>query len=101
MKYLSTAALALVLSVGFAQAAEQQAKIQVSGLTCPSCPYIAAQAVESIESVKILDGDYDAQAQYVLFTVSYDDALTTPAEIAAASEDYGYPGRVLESVSGS
>jgi len=101
MKYLSAAALVLVLSTSVALAAEQQAKIQVSGLTCPSCPYIAAQAIESVESVKILDGEYFGQEQYALYTVSYDDTVTTPEEIAAAPEDYGYPGKVLESVSES
>jgi periplasmic mercuric ion binding protein len=101
MKYLSAAALALALSTGVALAAEQQAKIQVSGLTCPSCPYIAAQAVESVESVKILDGEYFEQEQYALYTVSYDDAITSPEEIAAAPEDYGYPGKVLDPASGS
>lgn len=96
MKYLLTTVFAGLLSTTAVFAAEQQAKIEVSGLTCPSCPYIAAEAISSIDSVQIVDGAYDEAAQIATFVVSYDDAVTTPKAIADASDEYGYPGRVLE-----
>ncbi|MBL4750170.1 MAG: hypothetical protein JKX71_06245 [Amylibacter sp.] len=97
MKYLFTTVFAALLSTTAAFAAEQQAKIEVSGLTCPSCPYIAAEAISSVDSVQIVDGAYDAAAQTAIFVVSYDDAVTTPQVIADAPDEYGYPGVVLES----
>jgi periplasmic mercuric ion binding protein len=97
MKYLLTTVFAGLLSITTVFAAEQQTKIEVSGLTCPSCPYIAAEAISSIDSVEIIDGAYDAEAQTATFVVSYDDAVTTPEVIADASAEYGYIGIVLDS----
>lgn len=96
MKTLTSALAALLLTGSAVWAAEQQARIEVSELFCPSCPYIAAGAVRSIESVKIMEGDYDQEAEKIVFLVSYDDAITTAQEIADAPMQYGYPGRVLE-----
>ena len=100
MKYLTLSLLGFLAATG-AQAAERQASIEVSELFCPSCPYIAADAVKSIESVEIIQGDYDQDAETIVFLVSYDDAITTPEAIAEAPLQYGYPGRVLDDASGS
>jgi len=100
MRYLTLSLLGLLVATGV-QAAEKQASIEVSELSCPSCPYIAADAVKSIDSVEILQGDYDQAAEKIVFLVSYDDAITTPEAIAQASMQYGYPGRVLDDASGS
>lgn len=101
MKYLSAAVLACFLTTGAARAAEQQIRIEVSELFCPSCPYIAADAVKSIESVRIVEADYDQAAEKIVFLITYDDALTTPDAIAEAPMRYGYPGRVVPAASGS
>jgi len=90
--------LASIVLTGAASAAEQQATIEITGMTCPSCPYIAADAVQSVTSVEIVSGDFDQSAQLIVFIVTYDDALTTPQAIAAAPMEYGYPGRVLTGV---
>lgn len=97
MKQLALS-LAAVLIAGAANAAGQQVRIEVSGLSCPSCPYIAATALESVDSVEILEADYDASAQMAVYILSYDDAVTTPEAIADATMEYGYPGRVLGTV---
>ena len=90
------AAIFLVIGTsGAALAAEQVASIEVTGLTCPSCPYIAAQAVKSIESVEIVNSDYDEASQKIVFNVKFDDELTTAEAIASAPFEYGYPGSVL------
>jgi len=96
MKILTNAIAALLLTGGAVGAAEQQARIEVSELFCPSCPYIAADAVKTIESVEIIEGDYDQEAETIVFLVSYDDAITTAQAIAEAPMQYGYPGRVLD-----
>ena len=93
--------IAGLLSTTAAWAAQQQARIEVSELFCPSCPYIAADAVKTIESVEIVEADYDKDAETIVFLISYDDALTTPEAIAEAPMQYGYPGRVLDGASGS
>lgn len=89
------------LSAAVASAAERQASIEVTELFCPSCPYIAADAIKGVDSVQILEGDYDKAAEKIVFLVSYDDAVTTPEAIAEATMQYGYPGRVLDPASGS
>ena len=101
MKALLSLLAGIWLAGGAAWAAEQQARIEVSELFCPSCPYIAAEAVRSVESVDIVAGDYDQDAETIVFLVTYDDAITTPEEIAEAPMQYGYPGRVLDLASGS
>lgn len=100
MKYVMLSLLGLFAAT-VAQAAERQASIEVSELSCPSCPYIAADAVKSINSVEIIKDDYDEAAGKIVFLVRYDDAVTTPEAIAAAPMEYGYPGRVLDDASGS
>jgi mercuric ion binding protein len=96
MKYLLATVSMGLLAATTVFAAEQQTKIEVSGLTCPSCPYIAAEAIKSINSTQIVDGTYDEATQTATFVVSYDDSLTTPEEIADAPDEYGYMGIVLE-----
>lgn len=95
MKPLALSLFAMALATT-SQAAERKAKIEVTELFCPSCPYIAAQAISDLSSVDIVEGKYDQSAEKAVFVVKYDDAETTAAEIAAAPEQYGYPGRVLE-----
>ena len=90
--------LAVFLAVSVANAAEQQVRIEVGELSCPSCPYIAASALESVDSVEILEVDYDASAQMAVYTLSYDDAVTTAEAIADTTMEYGYPSRVLGAI---
>lgn len=94
MRHVIAAGL-IALAAGAAQAEERRALIEVAGLYCASCPYIAAQALQSVESVRIAGGIYDPQAQMARFVVIYDDALTTPRDLAAIPTQYGYPARVL------
>jgi periplasmic mercuric ion binding protein len=101
MKTLLGTLAVVLLASGAAMAAPQKAKIEVSELFCPSCPLIAAQAVNSIDSVEIIEGDYNQDAQTIVFLVSFDDAVTNAEEIADAQFEYGYPGRVLEILAGS
>ncbi|MFV2033814.1 MAG: hypothetical protein ACC631_01655 [Halocynthiibacter sp.] len=96
MNWLLAPTLAGLILAGAAVAGPQQVKIEVTGLTCPTCPYIAAQAIESVSSVQILDGVYDQNAQLAVFDVLFDDEVTTGSEVAAAVENYGYPARVLD-----
>lgn len=95
------AIVSAVLIAGTANAAEQRVRIEVSGLSCPSCPYIAATALRSVDSVNIVETEYDKAAQLAVYLLTYDDAVTTPEAIAGATMEYGYPGRVLDAAPGS
>lgn len=95
LKPLSLSLFALAMATA-AQAAERQAKIEITKLSCPSCPYIAAKAIRDVASSNIIEVDYDPAAQRAVYLVGYDDAVTTAAAIAAAPAEYGYPGRVLD-----
>lgn len=101
MKKLWMTLFVIIAGATAAWSAQQQTRIEVSELYCPSCPYIAANAVKEIESVEIVEADYDQEAEKVVFLISYDDALTNPDAIAEAPMKYGYPGRVLAAKTGS
>ena len=95
MKRLGIVMMTVMIATA-ANAVERQAWIEVSGLSCPSCPYIAASALSSVDSVNIVETDYDEAAQLAVYLLTYDDAVTTPETIAKATMEYGYPGRVLD-----
>jgi len=91
---------AAILSSAAAFAAEKTARIEVTGLYCASCPYIAAQAITAIKSAKITDGYYDPEKQMAQFVVKYDDAVTTPEALANATVEYGYPAKLIKKIKG-
>jgi len=95
MKPLFSILAALVLSAGSAFAAQKTATIEVTGLFCASCPYIAAKAVNAVPSAKIVDGFYDPDKQLAQFVVEYDDALTTLDALVGATQEYGYPATLV------
>jgi len=90
-----------LLATGPANAQERTVRIEVNGLFCASCPYIAAQAITKIKSTKITGGFYDAGKQMAQFVVQYDDTVTTPEAIAAATGKYGYDGKVMKASAGN
>lgn len=91
----------LLLASGAAFADPQEARIEVSGLFCPSCSYIAGQALEQAASVEVIEqipGETGGSAVYV---VSFDDAATTLAEIVAKPVSYGYDAELVSDDSNS
>lgn len=94
-KTLITVATALVLA-GAAQAAEQQARIEVSGLWCPSCSYIVGKAFQESASVEIVEFEEREGGESGVFTITFDDAQTDLSEIVARPETYGYQATLLE-----
>lgn len=95
MKGLVLAVTLTAVAGSGAWAEEKRVKIEVAGMTCPSCPYIAARAIESVKSAKVVEGVFDGVAQIARFVVKFDDAVTTVDAIAGAPKKYGYPGRVM------
>ncbi len=95
--YTIATGLALALP-GLASAGEVTTTLEVSGLWCSACPYIAAQAIQAVASATITDGYYDPQAQIAQFVVSYDDSLATLAQLVAATDEFGYPARQIDAI---
>lgn len=76
-------------------AEEQQARIEVSGLWCPSCSYIVGEALQKSASVEIVAYEEHEGGESGVYTVTFDDAVTSIDEIAAQPAAYGYTAVVL------
>ena len=90
---------ALALSALFAApafAAEQVVRLEVGGLTCPSCSFIVGNSLKSVESVVIEDFVEGEDPSEGLYTVRFDDEITSTDALIAAVEENGYPAALLE-----
>ncbi len=98
MNRLSILALSagLALVGGAALAAERTVNIEVTGLYCSSCPYIASQAIQAVDSATITGGFYDADKQMAQFVVQYDDEKASVEQLLQATMKYGYPASVVK-----
>ena len=101
MKHLIISAVALLAVTGAVLAESQQARIEVSGLYCPSCSYIAAEALKQADSVEIIDLIPDAAEGTAVYVVIFDDTLTSLENIVAQPVGYGYEARLAPDSSGS
>lgn len=72
-----------------APAAEQTRTFVIKNMTCATCPITVKTAMSRVAGVKLVKIDFNAKTA----TVTYDPSFTTPARIAAASTDVGYPAR--------
>jgi len=59
-------------------AAEATTRVDVEGLTCPSCSYIVATAMKRVESVANPLSSTEGDAESGLYVLRYDDALHRP-----------------------
>jgi hypothetical protein len=85
-----------ILASGFANAEERTANITVAGLQFSSCPYVPAEVMESIKSVRITGGHYDSKNHIAYYEVRFDDTVTTAKTITNSVSDQGYPSGVIE-----
>lgn len=91
----------MLLASGTAFADQQRASIEVTGLYCPSCSYIAGEALEQAASVEIIDQIPGETGDTAVYVVTYDDAATTLAEIVAKPVSYGYEAALVSDDSNS
>lgn len=89
LRLLPALALLALPSVALA-APERSAKFAVGNLTCPTCPIAVKTAISRVPGVSHVTVDFATKVA----TVTYDPARATPAAIAAASTDVGYPARL-------
>ena len=88
---LLVAALAVLLSMGGALAAERSVTLKVDTMNCPACPYIIKQSLARIDGViEVRVSFAEKKAQ-----VTFDDGKTDVAALIAATTDVGFPSRVL------
>lgn len=73
-----------------APAAEQTRTFAIKNMTCATCPITVKAAMSRVAGVKLVKIDFNAKTA----TVTYDPSVTTPARIAAASTDVGYPAQL-------
>ncbi|ETW10775.1 Periplasmic mercury ion-binding protein [Roseivivax marinus] len=96
MKHFLSGILALsTLIAAPAFAAEQVVRLEVGGLTCPSCSFIVGNSLKSVESVVIEDFAEGKAASKGLYTVRFDDEATSTDALIAAVEENGYPAALL------
>lgn len=97
MKSHLLGALALTILISApAFAAEQVVRLEVGGLTCPSCSFIVGSSLKSIESVVIEDFVEGEDASKGLYTVRFDDEVTSTDALIAVVQENGYPAAFLE-----
>lgn len=73
-------------------AQERTAIFAVENMSCALCPITVRKAMAALPGVKSVAVDLAAKTATVLF----DPAVVSPAAIAAASADAGYPARPVE-----
>ncbi len=72
--------------------AQQQTTFSIEHMTCATCPITVRRAMEGVPGVSAVQVDFAAKTA----RVTYDPALATAAQIAAASTNAGYPARVVQ-----
>ncbi|MDP1701474.1 MAG: cation transporter [Aestuariivirga sp.] len=73
-------------------AAERTGLFAIENMTCALCPFTVHSAIASVPGVKIATVDFEKKQA----TVVFDGDATTPASIAEASTNSGYPAILIE-----
>lgn len=64
----------------------------VENMSCAACPYIVQSAMTTVPGVAKVEVSFGKKAA----TVTFDEAKTTTAAIAAASSNAGYPAHLMQ-----
>jgi periplasmic mercuric ion binding protein len=88
---IATATLAILISTGLAQAAEKTIPLNVHHAYCELCPSIVTKALKSVSGVKAVEVAKPNSAGDMTATVTFDDAVTSPPALIAATTAAGYP----------
>lgn len=84
-------ALLLALATLPALAAPRTLTLSVSGMTCAACPITVKKALTKVPGVTRAEVDIEQRRAIV----TYDDARTSPVDLAKAVADAGYPAQVV------
>jgi mercuric ion binding protein len=89
------ASLALAAVIAPVWAATQTVTLSVPGMTCAACPITVKKALAKVEGVR--NTDVNLEKREVI--VTYDDAQTNVAALAAATKNAGYPSTLVTDAS--
>ena len=95
MKHFLLSTLTIAALSAPALAEERQVEIAVSELTCPSCSFIVASSMRGVPSVEIAEFEDGPEYGQGVYSVTYDDSVTTIESIIGAVTANGYPAHVL------
>ena len=89
--------LAIVIIGGFATTtsvlpADQTVSLRIEKMTCALCPITVSKAMERTDGVNEVKVNFDTK----IAIVTFDDSKTTPADIARAATDVGYPATPMK-----
>ncbi|ODS52430.1 MAG: mercuric transport protein periplasmic component [Acidobacteria bacterium SCN 69-37] len=90
MKHLIVAATVFLLSTASAWAGPKNTTLNVSNMTCATCPITVRQALTKVKGVTRAVVDFEKKQA----TVTFDDAQTNVAALVKATTDAGYPSTV-------
>ena len=86
-------ALILLLAAFSAWAGKvQSVELSIPGMDCPVCPITIKKSLQKVEGVKRVEISYENKTA----SVSYDSTLTDINRLLKATEDVGYPSKVLK-----
>lgn len=90
MKILLATAATLLLVVGAAWAGTKTVTLDVSGMTCATCPIVVKTALSRVDGVTQVEVSFKERQA----TVTFDDAKTTVEALTKATTDAGFPSTV-------
>ena len=90
MKHLIVAATVFLLSTASAWAGPKNTTLNVSNMTCATCPITVRQALTKVKGVRRAVVDFEKKQA----TVTFDDAQTNVAALVKATTDAGDPSTV-------
>lgn len=90
MRFLRSAALALVVLVTAAWSTPKTITLSIPGMTCATCPITIKAALKKVPGVTDVTVSYEKLEAVVTF----DDARTNTDALIKATTDAGYPSTV-------
>lgn len=92
MKTLLSTAVVLWLLAGPAWAGPRTVTLEVSGMTCATCPIVVKRALTKVDGVSKVEVSFKEREAVVTF----DDAKTTVEALTKATTEAGSPLKVKE-----
>ncbi len=89
IKTLLTGVAAGLVMVASAWASPQTVTLNVSGMTCPTCPITVKKALEKVSGVSKVEVRFEKKQVLVTF----DDAKTNTDALVKATANAGYPSQ--------
>lgn len=90
MRFLRSAAIALVVLVTAAWITPKTITLSIPGMTCATCPITIRAALKKVPGVTDVKVSYEKLEAVITF----DDAKTDTAALIKATTDAGYPSTV-------